>query len=161
MKVIVYNGDSGNAYVLTPIYPEELTPAEEDAFMERLQQKDVPPLPDGSPRPSWVKELNSPEIARMSNLFESWKVSSKGEIYWDAAAGRELKKREIRQLRKPLLEALDVEFMRALEAGDTGAVAAISAKKKALRDLTQIDMSAYDTPEKLHRFIPQELNSTQ
>jgi len=43
---------------------------------------------------------------------------------------------KIREERKPKLEALDVEFMRAVEAGDTDAQATISAKKQALRDAT-------------------------
>jgi hypothetical protein len=64
-----------------------------------------------------------------------------------------------RALRKPLLEKLDVQFMRALEDGDATTIAAIATKKKALRDITLIDLSDYDTPEKLNAFIPEVLKT--
>jgi hypothetical protein len=43
-------------------------------------------------------------------------------------------KDKIREVRKPLLEAEDVTYMKALEASDSTAQAASVAKKKALRD---------------------------
>jgi hypothetical protein len=43
-------------------------------------------------------------------------------------------KEKIREVRKPLLEAEDVVYMKALEASDSTAQAASVAKKKALRD---------------------------
>ena len=50
----------------------------------------------------------------------------------DMAKARELHKDKIRLARKPLLEALDVEFQKALETG--ASTTDIVAKKKALRD---------------------------
>lgn len=158
MKVIVYTGDNGNANVLTPVYPETPLTAEEEAkLLKRIQQKDVPPLPDGSPRPSFIKEKESTEITRMGMLFESWRLSPTGALVWNAEAGRDLKLREIRAVRKPILEKLDVQFIRALEDGDTSTVAEVSAKKKRIRDVTLIDLTAYDTPEKLNAFMPETL----
>jgi len=43
-------------------------------------------------------------------------------------------KDKIREVRKPLLEAEDVTYMKALEADDASAKTASVAKKKALRD---------------------------
>ncbi len=43
-------------------------------------------------------------------------------------------KDKIREVRKPLLEAEDVVYMKALEADDASAKTASVAKKKALRD---------------------------
>lgn len=54
----------------------------------------------------------------------------------DVAKVRELHKEKMREARKPLLEALDVQFMRAVEAGDTAKQAEIAAEKQALRDCT-------------------------
>jgi hypothetical protein len=48
----------------------------------------------------------------------------------------EIKKDMIRAERQPLLAALDIDMMRAIEAGDTAKQAEISAKKQALRDAT-------------------------
>ena len=49
---------------------------------------------------------------------------------------KEIQKDKIRQVRKPLLEKLDVDFVRALELG--GDTASIAAQKQALRDVTNI-----------------------
>jgi len=65
---------------------------------------------------------------------------------------REIKKDMLREERKPLLAALDVEFMLAIEAGDTDAQDAISAKKQALRDIT-------DSPEIANATTPDELRA--
>ena len=48
----------------------------------------------------------------------------------------EITKEAIRAYRKPLLEALDVDYTRAVEVG--GDTAAIVASKQTLRDMTAI-----------------------
>lgn len=53
-------------------------------------------------------------------------------IKTDMAKARELHKDKIREARKPLLEALDVEFQKALET--SASTTDIVAKKQALRD---------------------------
>jgi hypothetical protein len=70
----------------------------------------------------------------------------------------EIKKDMIRAERDPKLAALDVEFMRAVEAGDTAAQATISAQKQALRDATDDPaISAATTPEELKAVVPSAL----
>jgi len=54
----------------------------------------------------------------------------------DKAKG--IKRDQFRIARKPLLEALDVAFVRALEQGDAAAQASIAAQKQALRDVTKV-----------------------
>ena len=49
---------------------------------------------------------------------------------------KEIQKDKIRMVRKPLLEKLDVDFVRALETG--GDTTSITAQKQALRDITNI-----------------------
>ena len=51
---------------------------------------------------------------------------------------KEIHKDKIREVRNPLLEKKDVEYMRALEVGDTTKVAEIVAEKQNLRDATTI-----------------------
>lgn len=157
MKVIVYTGDNGFAKVLTPVYPDQFNEESEAQLLAQLQQKDVPPRSDGSQRQSFIKDAESPEIIRMGTMYDSWKLAEDGSIYWDKNAGDEIKKRELRALRKPLLEKLDVEFMQSLESVNPAATAAVAAKKQALRDVTLIDLSAFDTPEKLNAFTPEVL----
>ena len=52
----------------------------------------------------------------------------------DVTAAKVIFKDKIREVRKPLLEAEDVVYMKALEADDADAKTASVAKKKALRD---------------------------
>jgi len=51
---------------------------------------------------------------------------------------KEIHKDKIREVRNPLLEQKDVEFMKALEVGDSTKVAEVTAEKQALRDVTAI-----------------------
>ncbi len=160
MKVIVFTGDTGNACVLTPVYPPDLTPEHEAAFLAERQQRDIPPFADGASRQSFIKDSDSSEVKEMTYLFSAWRIDSAGNITLDRAAAEELKRSQFRALRKPLLEKLDVEFMRALESGDSVLLASISTKKKELRDVTLIDMSMYDTPKTLNEFLPDSLKNS-
>lgn len=49
---------------------------------------------------------------------------------------REIKRNHLRAERAGRLDALDVAFMRAVEAGDATAQADIAAQKQVLRDVT-------------------------
>ena len=67
-------------------------------------------------------------------LFRNaWSVSGT-VITEDLTASKVIFKDKIRQVRKLLLEAEDVVYMKALETDDTDAQAASVKKKKALRD---------------------------
>lgn len=70
----------------------------------------------------------------------------------------EIKKDLIRAERAPILAALDIEMMRAIESGDTAKQAEIGAKKQALRDATT-DPAVVNatTPEELKAAVPAAL----
>jgi hypothetical protein len=72
----------------------------------------------------------------------------------------EIKKNMIRAERQPLLAALDIEMMRAIESANTVKQAEISAKKQALRDATTdpVVLNA-TTPEQLKAATPAALIS--
>ena len=55
-------------------------------------------------------------------------------IVIDLARAKEIKKNSLRQDRKPLLEAQDIEFQRALESSSD--TTAIIQEKQRLRDIT-------------------------
>ena len=63
----------------------------------------------------------------------AWTLSGK-TISEDLAVAKTMFKDKVREARKPLLEAEDVVYMKALEAGDSSAQSASVTKKKALRD---------------------------
>ncbi|WP_275272289.1 hypothetical protein [Limnobacter sp. P1] len=73
----------------------------------------------------------------------------------DMTKAREIKRDMIRAERAPMLATLDVQFMRAVETGDTAAQQAIAAQKQRLRDATQdprIDTA--QTPDELKDLNP-------
>ena len=63
----------------------------------------------------------------------AWKLNG-SVMAEDMTAAKVIFKNKIREVRKPLLEAEDVTYMKALEADDASAKTASVAKKKALRD---------------------------
>jgi len=71
------------------------------------------------------------------DFFDAWTYDAgTGKVGVDLARAREVTKARLRREREPLLAALDVQFMRALEAGqDTRAIA---AEKQRLRDVPQL-----------------------
>ena len=82
----------------------------------------------------------------------AWKLSG-SVMAEDMTAAKVIFKDKIREVRKPLLEAEDVVYMKALEADDASAKTASVAKKKALRDApaaTAIENA--DTVAKLKAF---------
>ena len=52
----------------------------------------------------------------------------------DIPKAKEIRKEQLRQERKPLLEQLDIDYMRAQEAGNDTSL--IVQRKQALRDIT-------------------------
>ena len=64
---------------------------------------------------------------------DAWSLSGT-VISEDLAKAKEIFKDKIREVRKPLLEAEDVAYMKALEADDATAKAASVTKKTSLRD---------------------------
>jgi|SRR5210317_156799 hypothetical protein len=63
----------------------------------------------------------------------AWSISG-SVISEDLTKAKEIFKDKIREVRGPLLEAEDVVYMKALEAGDTDAQAASVTKKNNLRN---------------------------
>ena len=65
----------------------------------------------------------------------AWSLSG-SVISEDLTKATEIFKDKIREVRKPLLDAEDVVYMKALEADDSAAKSASVTKKNALRDAT-------------------------
>ena len=79
----------------------------------------------------------------------AWKLSG-SVMAEDMTAAKVIFKDKIREVRKPLLEAEDVAYMKALEASDASAKDASVAKKKKLRDAPAASaISSADTVAKL------------
>ena len=79
----------------------------------------------------------------------AWKLSG-SVMAEDMAEAKKIFQEKIREVRKPLLEAEDVAYMKALEANNASAKDASVAKKKKLRDAPAASaISSADTIAKL------------
>lgn len=63
----------------------------------------------------------------------AWSLSG-NVISEDLTKAKELFKDKVREVRNPKLTALDADYMKALEDGDTAAQSSIATVKQALRD---------------------------
>ena len=78
-------------------------------------------------------DASSITIPSDRHFRNAWKLNG-SVMAEDMTAAKVIFKDKIREVRKPLLEAEDVTYMKALEASDSSAQTASVAKKKALRD---------------------------
>lgn len=69
----------------------------------------------------------------------------------------EIHKKKIREKREIVFKDLDIQFMKALEQGNTTLSTEIGAKKQALRDITDIDISNVSTLDELKQLWNVEL----
>ena len=60
-----------------------------------------------------------------------------GEAIINYEKAKEIQKNKWREMRKPILEKLDIEFMKALETGNQQNIQEIANKKQELRDVTK------------------------
>lgn len=116
-----------------------------------LEQVAIKDVPADTPY-IFVTEADLPD----NDFFNAWEMVSE-TIQVNLNKAKELHKEKIRAARKPLFEALDVQFQRALEDGED--TKEIVAKKKALRDATIIP-DTIQTTEDLKNFWDTELLGT-
>lgn len=99
---------------------------------------------DGVVRDSATISAPSDRIFR-----DAWQFNGDA-IEVDMPAARNIHRNNLRAERKPQLEALDVDYMKALEDGDTPAQQAIVGVKQVLRDVTADPrIEAATTPDEL------------
>ena len=82
------------------------------------------------------KSISKDDVSSMPSdrhFRNAWTLSGQ-VISEDIATAKTIFKDKIREVRKPLLEAQDVAFMKALEAGDSSAQTAAKNTKTKLRD---------------------------
>jgi hypothetical protein len=123
----------------------------EDQFAERISKKDAPA---GS---SNVTILSASDLPADRALRGAWRYSA-GACYVDMPAAREIHRDRMRVARGPLLAALDVSYICAMESADSTKAREVVAAKQALREVTadpRID--AASTPEELKAVWPDAL----
>jgi hypothetical protein len=120
-KRIMYTNTDGGISVIIPSPDSDLT-------IEQIAAKDVPPNTE-------YKIVDVSEIPTDREFRTAWQqLDDKIEINFDKA--KKITKQRLREERKPLLAAQDVEYLKALEVnGDTSE---IIKEKKRLRDITKL-----------------------
>jgi len=120
-KRIIYTNTDGGISVIIPSPDSDLT-------IEQIAAKDVPPNTD-------YKIVDVSELPQDREFRSAWEhVQEKIDINFDKA--KKITKQRLREERKPLLAAQDVEYLKALEVnGDT---TEIIKEKKRLRDITKL-----------------------
>jgi hypothetical protein len=117
MQVIIWTNEAGNVSVC---YPTSELPIEE------VLAKDAPPS---------AVVVDAGVLPLDRDFFDAWRLNA-GVVAVSLDAAKEITRTRLRTERAPLLQALDVQFQRALETGaDT---APIVAEKQRLRDITKL-----------------------
>jgi hypothetical protein len=122
-QVIIFSNEQGG--VSTCIPTGEIS-------IEAVLEKDCP-------KGAIIVDTNSLPQGVAAQFYDAWELAN-GEVTVNLAKAKEITKNRLRAERKPLLEAQDVLFQRALESGaDTSAIV---AEKNRLRDITKLADSA-------------------
>ena len=120
-KRVIYPNDQGGVSVIVP--------ADCGLTIEQIAAKDVP---EGKE----FQIVDVSEIPSDRTYRNAWEYLDGVKINIEKAI--EIQKDKIRAERAPLLEDLDIQYMKALEAGDTQKQEEISAEKQKLRDVTAL-----------------------
>ena len=113
MSKIIYTQSNGIVAVINPISGNA-----DDAI------KDVPS--------GFAYEIVDDSVIPTDRSFRNAWVQDSNTVKTDMAKAKEIHKTNIRIARKPLLEALDIEFQKALETSSS--TTDVVSKKQALRD---------------------------
>ncbi len=133
-KRITYVNSEGGVSVIVP--------ADCGLTIEEIAAKDVP---KGAP----YKIVSIDEIPSDRSFRNAWETDG-SKIAVNMEKAREIQKNRVREERRPLLEALDIEYMKAFEVGDAKRVAETAQEKQILRDATESPLFAEaQTPEEL------------
>lgn len=166
MSVIAYNRPDGGVSVLIPVLEGNyINPETGEWFCPRQGIDEVPEgfrvvtIQDIAAKdvPEGVTYQILDEVPEDRTFRNAWKLGDSVTVDMDAAKAIWLDK--WRDARAPLLGALDIQYMRAQEQNDQTALAEIVAKKNALRDVTNTDLSGITTPEALKQVWPEILNA--
>jgi len=114
MSKVIFTNSDGTVSIMTPI----------EGTAEECAKRD---LPSGTS----YEIVNDSVIPTDRSFRNAWKQNGK-TIETDIAKAREIHKNNIRAAREPLLNALDIEFQKALETSSS--TTDIVSKKQALRD---------------------------
>lgn len=141
MSFVCYQQPSGKIAILTPVMTTGVT-------LEYVIEKSIP---DGTPY-----KVVADDFAIDGEYFDAYEFDEATGAAVNIDKAKTIHRKKFREARKPKLEALDIEFMRAVEQADAEAQAEIAAQKQALRDVTLTPLP--DTLPEIKQTWPEILN---
>jgi len=145
MKYLIKKKD-GSVAIMTTVL-DETNPSDEIMKWETKQRLSVESF----------RPLDESEIPQDRYFRNAW-THLEDKINVDMDRCREIHKDKLREIRQPILEALDLEYMKALEEGDEMKKEGVVTRKQLLRDVTIApEIMNYKTPEELKSFMPEFL----
>jgi len=90
-------------------------------------------------------------------FFDAHEMTDAAEITVNISKAKAIQKNKWRAKRIPILKQLDVDYIRAVERGDTAAQQEITLKKQQLRDITLIELP--DSLEGIKSVLPEALSA--
>jgi hypothetical protein len=100
------------------------------------------------------REITEHEIPKDRTFRNAWRH----DLSVDMPRARDMWRAKMREARKPKLESLDIEAVRADEDGDKQRKADVVKRKKELRDVTELPaIEAAQTPDELKAIWPDAL----
>lgn len=135
MKRIIFTRPDGGVSVVCPV-------RDDDEFLSLVMSK----VPKDATNVQVVDETDLPTDR---TFRDAWRQSGEAVTH-DMPKCREIHRERLRAARVPLLAKLDVDFLRAVESGDTQKQTDIAAEKQVLRDITvNPAIDSAKTPEEL------------
>ena len=140
-KVIIYNQENGIMAVCVPALNSGLT-------VEQIAEKDCP---------TGAKIIDRTDLDVLDNEFRNaWSCDADMNPIIDMTLAKDIWRDKIRRARKPKLEELDIQYMRAQEAGDD--TSAIVETKNKLRDFpAKAEIESASTVEELRAIWDNDL----
>jgi len=156
MKRAIYNID-GRAHIMLPAYKDgarDSSLSDDEFFAYAIKRS----LPKDISYDVIDDEDSATQVFLSDRTFrDAWECLG-GELTCNMTRARVIHMDAIRGVRNAELAALDLPYMRAIEAGDTEAQVAIAAKKQTLRDIPQtFNLTDARTPGRLKVLWPEEL----
>ena len=148
MRRIIYQRTDGRIWIATPALNIDDPPDFTEADAERRAWNK---LPADATNARFIEATEIP-------VDRYFRDALRLDLTTDMVKAREIHRENLRRLRQPKLEALDVEYQRADEQGDTALKAKIAVKKQALRDVTaDPEIETATTPDELKAVMPAAL----
>jgi len=136
-KVIIYEGSDGLA-VVSPASHLDIHKVAADLV----------------PLNTEFKVIDDSQLPDYPEFWGAWTIDCKIDI----KKAKEIWRNKMRVVRNARLKELDIEWMRAMENGESKVAASIAAKKQMLRDITEReDLKKLRTIDKIKEYWPEVL----